>query len=168
MNKKSFTFIEFLIVVAIFAIIGVIAFVAVNPIARFQDSRNEKRWTDANKILNAIKVDQVDNGGSFLTSIEKAKPGAKYMITNGSGDNCDALNDYCETNVNTETTSGEFCLDLSGLVKQEYLESLPVSPNGKGDWSKSMTGYTLEKSQDGVITIRACEAEGDPEIWLAR
>ncbi|HKL17044.1 MAG TPA: prepilin-type N-terminal cleavage/methylation domain-containing protein [Patescibacteria group bacterium] len=168
MKKKSFTFIEFLIVIAVIAIIAAIIFIAVDPIAKFRESRNAKRWTDVNKILNSIKVDRIDNGGAYLPSVENMKAGKIYMITDGSSNDCDNQNDYCASNVAKETASGEYCLNLSGLVSEGYLEELPISPNGKGNWSKSMAGYTLEKSQNGIITIRACESEKTPEIWVAR
>ena len=72
MNKKTkgFTLIELLIVIAIIAIIAAVVFVALDPLTRFQDARDASRWSDTAALLSAIKVDQVDNGGSYLTAVQ--------------------------------------------------------------------------------------------------
>ncbi len=169
MNKKSFTFVEFLMLIAILIVIGGIVFIVIDPIQTWKNDRNSQRWQDVKKILNAIKTDQIDNSNNkFFKSIEQAKYDKIYMISNGKSFDCDSKNDFCKTNVSKEAMSGEYCLNLMGLVEQGYLDNLPVSPSANLDWTKSITGYTLEKSHGGIITIRACETEGGVEIWTSR
>lgn len=164
-NMRGFTLIELLIVIAIIAIIAAVVFVALDPLTRFQDARDSSRWSDISAILNAIKVDQVDNGGTYLSSIAATDAGSIYMIVDGSvTSGCDDQNTYCDTNVSGDA----HCVNLVGLVTEGYLGDVPVSPNGSGTWTASITGYTLERDTTGIITIRACESENSDEIWVAR
>jgi len=164
-TKKGFTLIELLIVIAIIAIIAAVVFVALDPLTRFKDARDSSRWSNISAIISAIKVDQVDNGGSYLTAIGNMTAGQVYMIVDGSvSSGCDDQNTYCDTNV---TADGN-CVNLDGLVTEGYLGDLPVSPNGSGSWTASITGYTLQRDTTGIITVRACESENSDEIWVAR
>jgi prepilin-type N-terminal cleavage/methylation domain-containing protein len=165
MNKKGFTLIELLIVIAIIAIIAAVIFVALDPLKRFQDSRDSTRWQEVTTILEAIQVDQVDNGGGYITSVLNANVGSVYMISDGANAvGCDDYNTYCDTDVSGDS----YCVNLSGLVTEGYMGDVPVSPDGDGTWSENYTGYTLQKSSTGTITIRACESEGATEIEVLR
>lgn len=62
-NSAGFTLIELLIVVAIIAVIAVVVFVAVNPLQRFQDARNSRRYSDTKSIVDAIRLYQIENKG---------------------------------------------------------------------------------------------------------
>jgi len=57
---------------------------------------------------------------------------------------------------------------LEGLVTEGYLGAVPVSPNGTGTWTSSITGYTLESNATGTVQIRACESENTTEIEVVR
>jgi len=152
MKKKAFTLIELLIVIAIIAILAAIVFVALDPLSRFQDARNARRWADASAVLSAIKVNQIDNGGTYLASIATTTAGQTYMIgTATTGCNPSVCNTIVATSTN--------CVDLTGLVTAGYLGSVPISPNGTGTWTAGITGYTLTRGSTGIITIKACEGE---------
>ncbi|MFZ2978624.1 MAG: type II secretion system protein, partial [Candidatus Magasanikiibacteriota bacterium] len=149
------------IVVAIMAIIASVVFVALNPLQRFQDSRDSVRWQQTSQILNAIKLYQVDHGGADLTAVSDLVAGNFYMI--GTDDsNCD--NNICDV----EVTGDDFCVDLSGLVDSGYLSAMPISPNGEGDWDDGHTGYIISTTSTGAVFIQACESENSPEIVLSR
>ncbi len=161
-RARGFTLIELLIVIAIIAILASVVFVALNPLKRFQDSRDSKRAADVNGILSAIKVNQIDSGGSYLPKIAALTDGGVYMIgTATSG---------CNLTCTTPVTSATNCADLTGLVTGGYLGSIPVSPNGTGSWSAGTTGYTISKASTGIVTIRSCENEdtGGIEIQASR
>ena len=162
-TKNGFTLIELLIVIAIIAILAAIIFVALDPLKRFQDSRDAARWSNVSFLLSAIKIDQIDNGGYYLPEISGLTDNAVYMIGSASA-GCANQNAYCDINVG----GNGLCVDLSGLVTEGYLGSVPVSPNGDGSWSTSTTGYTLEKRSTGIVTIRSCESENTDEIYLIR
>ncbi|MFH1292153.1 MAG: prepilin-type N-terminal cleavage/methylation domain-containing protein [bacterium] len=164
-NKRGFTLIELLIVIAIIAILSATIFVALDPLTRFQDSRDSRRWQDIASIANAINVYQVDNGGYHLTSIQNMATSGVYMITDGGVTaSCDNQNTYCDTNV----TGDAYCVDLSGLVTGGDIGDVPISPNGEGSWSATASGYTLQKSTSGTVTVRSCESENSTEIIVIR
>lgn len=133
---------------------------ALNPLKRFQDSRDSKRAADVSGILSAIKVNQVDSGGSYIPAIAAVNAGDVYMIGTATTG--------CNATCTTAVTSATSCVNLSGLVTGGYLGSIPVSPNGTGSWSASTTGYTLSRASTGIITVRACENEDTSEIVASR
>ena len=162
-NKKGFTLIELLIVIAIIAILGAVVFVALDPLTRFRDTRDARRWSDITAVLNAIKVDQVDNGGSYIAAVTNIASGTIHMIGTDTT-SCDNYNTYCDSNVVSSTT----CIDLSALVTEGYIGSIPTSPNGEGTWTDGRTGYTMQRDATGILTIRACESENSSEISISR
>lgn len=149
-KSKGFTLIELLIVIAIIIILAAIVFVALNPLQRFQQARNAKRWADITAVLNAIKIDQIDNGGSYMAAID---PGMTNGIYYEIG-TCTAGNADC-----TDQSSAANCVNLGGLVTDGYLGSIPTDPQN-GTAAPAQTGYYLMKSATGIITVGSCEAEG--------
>jgi len=163
MFKKGFTLIELLIVVAIIAILAAVVFVALDPLTRFKDSRDSVRWQQASELSMAIKLDQLDHGGQYLSAISALAHDTTYMIgTNTAG--CDDKNAYCTTDVYDETA----CVDLSPLVTRGYLGDIPVSPNGDGAWNAGRIGYTLTITSSSAAIVRACENENSDEIKIVR
>ncbi|HEY4476873.1 MAG TPA: prepilin-type N-terminal cleavage/methylation domain-containing protein [Candidatus Paceibacterota bacterium] len=156
----GFTLIELLIVIAIIAILAGVVFVSLNPLKRFQDARNASRWTDTTAVLSAIKVDQVDNGGAYLTSVTGLTAGTNYMIgTAVTG---------CNVAACTQVVASANCVDLAGLSTEGYLARVPVSPAGVGTWTDSLTGYYLSRNTNGSITVGACDAEDGETITVNR
>ena len=166
-NKQGFTLLELLIVIAIIAILAAMVFVALDPLKRFQDARGARRWSDVDAILSAAKIDQVDNGGTYLASIVTACANTAniYMIHSGVAPvDATAQNANCTTNPTAVADS----IDLSGLVTGGYLPIVPISPNGDGTWSGTLTGYTLQCSSTGALTVRACDTENTTEVTITR
>ncbi|MEK7453095.1 MAG: prepilin-type N-terminal cleavage/methylation domain-containing protein [Patescibacteria group bacterium] len=161
-NKKGFTLIELLIVIAIIAILAAVVFVALDPLTRFQDARDSSRWNDATSLLSAVKIDQVDNGGSYLWAVSNATAGTNYMISNAT--TTSGCNLTCDATIANATD----CVNLQGFVNEGYVGSLPVSPNGAGTWSSIYTGYYMTRSAVGTITIGACESENSSSISVTR
>ena len=161
-DKKGFTLIELLIVIAIIAILAAVVFVALDPLTRFQDARDASRWSDATSILSAIKVDQVDNGGSYISAVDDAIAGTEYMISNAT------TTSGCNLTCDAAIAAAGDCINLSGLVSEGYIGSVPVSPNGLGTWTPEFSGYYLIKSATGIITIGACESENTDSISVSR
>ncbi len=164
MKKSGFTLIELLIVIAVIGIIAAIAFVSLNPLGRFQDSRNAKRWSDVTMLMDAIKLNQVDNGGSYFGDIADLTTGLYYQI--GNGDTCNQTCSYPTIVLQEE------CLDLEGLTDEGTLPTVPVDPNDSGS-DEGKTGYYLVKNANGSITIGACHEEPGtsgtpPQIQLTR
>jgi prepilin-type N-terminal cleavage/methylation domain-containing protein len=163
--SQGFTLVELLLVIAIIAIIAAVIFVALDPLTRFRDSRDSARWQDVAALSNAIQIDQIDNGGSYLAEIAALTAGDVYMINDGStATGCNAQNANCDVDV----TSASHCVDLSGLVSEGYIGAVPVSQNGAGTWTAGITGYTLTASTTGAIAIQACESENSSDIIIIR
>lgn len=140
-NKKGFTLIELLIVIAIIAILATLVFVALNPVKRFTDARNARRFTDVDSILTAVHVYIVDNNGSLPAGITTTEKQLGTCVSGGAT--------FCPT-------AAAACLDLSTpLVK--YLKSIPLDPSGG---TAGTTGYSVVADVNNIITIKACNAEG--------
>jgi len=170
-KNKGFTLLELLLVIAIIAIIASILFVALDPLTRFRDSRDARRWADVRNLVDAIKLDQVDNGGSYQSNISGLTAGSVYMIVDGTmNTGCADNNASCDVNV--ATTSA--CVDLSFLATEGYMGDVPVSPAGSVTWDSGAsngdegTGYTIQRDATGILTVRACESENTTEIYTSR
>lgn len=160
-SRVGFTLIELLIVVAIIAILAAVIFVALNPLKRFQDTRDARRFEDAANIVNALSIDQIDNGGTLLSVVDNLVEGDVYMIGT-AGQGCDNYNEKCSVNVSADAK----CVNLQGLIDEAYLGSIPISPSASTTWSALYTGYTLS-STSGVITVTSCESEGSGIISVS-
>lgn len=167
-NKKGFTLVELLIVIAIIAIIAAVAFVALDPLTRFKDSRDAARWSDVSAMAGAIKVDQVDNKGSYAygvrydTSGGALTSGDNYMISNAT------TTAGCNATGCSAVDEVDDCVNLNELVREGYLGELPISPNGDGSWTSALTGYYLTYNDNGSVTVSACEAENASSISITR
>ena len=172
-KNAGFTLIELLIVIAIIAILASIAFVAYDPLRRFKDSRDAHRWADVAAITEAIQIDQVDNGGSYLSEIANISVDRWYMVVNGTTmtSGCDDNNANCDIDVYLDGS----CIDLSGLVTEGYLGEVPVSgSSGVVTWDDGSginnegTGYVLKRDTTGAIHLQACESENVSSIKITR
>lgn len=156
MKSKGFTLIELLIVIAIIAILAAVVFVALDPLTRFRDARDATRWSDATAMLDAVKVNQVDNGGTYLASVAALTNDLYYTIgtcANGGDSGC------------TAKTTQAACADLTGLVTAGYLGAIPMDPSAG---TAVETDYYVQKSAAGVITIGSCDPEGGSAIAVSR
>jgi len=153
--KKGFTLIELLIVIAIIAILAVVVFVALDPLTRFQKARDAQRWTDVDAIGAAAKLDQVDNGGAYFTTLENISPNIYYQIGTASNgcNNCPAV------------STSVACFDFTPLVDDHYLPKMPVDPI---DGEAGATGYYFIKTIEEGITIGACDPEDALAIEITR
>jgi prepilin-type N-terminal cleavage/methylation domain-containing protein len=172
MSKKGFTLIELLIVIAIIAVLAGAVFVALDPLTRFRDARDSRRWADVAAILSAIRVEQVDNGGQYLTSVAGMTEGVEYMIYDTTSA-LTAVAPPTDCDVTIAALATEYVGlggATSGLVFEGYLGKIPVSPQGPSavTWVPGVTGYYLIKNTNGSITVGACESENANEIKASR
>lgn len=162
-KRKGFTLIELIIVIAIIAILAAAIFVAIDPARRLHESRNARRWSDINTILDAVTKYQADFNGTHYTAVDTL--GANYYYTIGE---CTASGDVgCGAQI---TQSG--CANLS-LMPSNYLAKVPKDPR---DGTDEKTDYYILKDNNGTITVGACDPEGGgpggnddpPEIEVTR
>lgn len=154
--QKGFTLIELLIVIAVIVILAAAVFVALNPAKRFADARNSRRQTDVQNVLNAIKTNEVDNGGSYLASITALTAGTEYQIgTAASG---------CDSGCGAVTTEAA-CADITGLVTAGYLGSIPMDPS---TGTAAETDYYIVRNSAGTVTVGTCDGENGVATVLTR
>lgn len=154
--KKGFTLIELLIVIAIIAILAAVVFVALDPLSRFQDARNSTRWSDVAAVLDAAKLNQVDNNGAYLAAITALTAGSNYTIgtcASGGDTGCTAV------------TTQAACADLTGLVTSSHIAAIPMDPS---TGTAAKTDYYITKSSTGALTIGACDPEAGVVIKVNR
>jgi prepilin-type N-terminal cleavage/methylation domain-containing protein len=155
-DQRGFTLIELLIVIAVIAILAAAVFVALDPVQRFEESRDAKRWSDVENILNAVKVDQVDNGGSYVAAVSALTAGSEYQIgTAASG---------CDSGCTAVTTEAA-CVDLTALVTEGYLGSVPMDPSSG---TAATTDYYMIRNASGSIEVGSCDPEAAAAIEVSR
>ncbi|MEI6690577.1 MAG: type II secretion system protein [bacterium] len=150
--RRGFTLIELLVVISIIALLSVVVFVALNPIKRFQDARNSRRWSDVDNILTAIHTSIVDNGGSLPAGLTTGMS-AKQLGTCASG------------GATLCTGANAVCLDLATpLVK--YLKSLPIDPQQAS--GTTTYGYSVAVDSNNIVTVTSCSAENSIVVSMSR
>lgn len=155
-GQKGFTLVELLIVIAVIAILAAAVFVALDPLTRFQESRDAARWSDVNNAITAVKTHQVDNAGAYLASITALTDDLYYQIgTAASG---------CDSGCTAQTTQAA-CVDLAGFVTAGYLGEVPMDPS---TGTAAETDYYLQKAASGTIEIGSCDPEAAATITVSR
>jgi prepilin-type N-terminal cleavage/methylation domain-containing protein len=147
--RRGFTLIELLLVIAIIAILATIVIVALNPVQRFADARNSRRWSDVNSLLTAVHEYIVDNNGSLPTGVTSTEKQLGTCVS-GGGSQCSGAQ--------------AACLDLS-VTLAKYLKSIPIDPGGG---SASTTYYSVVADSNSIVTVEACNAENSATIQISR
>ncbi len=139
LNRKGFTLIELLVVIAIVAILSTVVFVALNPVGRFADARNARRFSDINSILTAIHQSIVDNDGALPAGLATGQ---------------------AATEIGTCVTCDNLTAPLAA-----FLDSIPTDPSGG---TAANTGYFVEVDSNGIVTISAPDAENAVTVQVSR
>lgn len=143
LNKKGFTLLEILLVVAAIAILAGIVIIAINPGKQLADTRNAQRRVNVNTILNAVYQYSIDNKGTLPAGITQTPT------------------EVCKTGGNCANL-----IDLSVLTTNEtYLTAIPTDPTGA---STNGAGYKISQSANGRITVSAPSAENSATISVTR
>ena len=149
-NKKGFTLLEILLVVAAIAILAGIVIVAINPAKQLADTRNAQRRVDVATILNAVYQYYID-AGSLPTDLDAAAADTTFEI--------------CAANVATSTCGA--LISLNELIYSEkYIVDIPSDPNGT--CATNGVCYTISKSSNNRITITAPNQEQGATISVTR
>lgn len=166
-SKKGFTLIELLVALTIITILAVAVYAALNPAQRLADSKNARRTQDATQILTAIHQSIVDNKGTFPTNFPAA--GTTKQLGTGDATACTAT---VGTNVATQCTGvTTACANLMADVAQDlipYLASMPIDPSGGTIADATKTGYVVGRDTNGIVTVKACHADGTSPITVSR
>lgn len=122
-NKQGFTLIELLVVIGVLAILTVGLIVAINPLAKIQDSRDVKRQVHLRSIANALDEYYLNNN--------------QYPTTGGAWFTyCDAGATWGAANVNKNITGSNGWIPN---LAPAYMKTLPLDPK-RGPDKASMSG----------------------------
>ena len=161
-NKKGFTLIELIIVIAIIAILAGAIFVAIDPARRIHEAHNARRASDIATILDGVKAYQADHSGTHYFTVAGMSDDSNYLI--GTSDSSCIVD--CSVPLQSD------CVDLSD-IGTDYLAVIPRDPT---DGTDERTGYAIRKDSTGAITVIACESEGEgpggagepPDLMISR
>jgi len=149
LNRKAFTLIELIIVIAIIALIAAAVFVSVNPAKRIGESKDAQRWADTTALTKAVDTYTADNGqlpSDFSTS--SIGVGTKVVLCSAASQlTCDGQTNDC------------MVVDDNDFLGT-YIASMPIDPD-KSDTSD--TGYYITRTSGDLISFGACEDYGDDD-----
>ena len=151
-QRRGFTLLEILLVVAAIAILAGIVVLAINPTKQLGDTRNSARRADVNTILNAVYQYAIDNNGSIPATITTGTAcGVSTQEICKTGGSCSGLSDLSTYLVSTSA---------------RYLVSIPVDPSGA---TTNGSGYQVYKnSTTNRVTVCAPSAEQSATISVSR
>ena len=163
-NKKGFTIIEVVLVLAIAGLIFLMVFIALPALQRSQ--RNTRRRQDMSRILAAFNAYQANNNGNFPSSTEElnstgtfASKGFSYKYVKGGDPNSDAFTDpdgsdytfnsiydwgASETPSYTPATDVDHNIGFHTTAKCSGNETTPVQKDTSGGKRSIAITYVLE------------------------
>lgn len=147
--KKGFTLIELLVVIVIIAILAAVIFVALDPVTRFAQARNARRWNDVNNMLTAVHEYIVDNNGSLPTGLTAGMSETQLGTAGAGCDDCGSV---------------AACVDLTTPLAT-YMASIPLDPS---NGTAAETRYSVTVDANNIVTIQSCDAELSATIEVAR
>lgn len=141
-NKKGFTLIEVLVVIALLAILATIVLVAINPAQNSKDARNVKRKADVLQILNAVNQYYVKNG-SYPANMPAVVDGA------------------VEVKFTAVATPGDICDGGAEDLVPTYIAELPYDTGGSFSTCTSYdTNYTIQLLSGNRVKVAVTDPEG--------
>ena len=167
MKRKGFTLIELLIVIGIIGILAAIILVAVDPAKRLRQSRNARRYSEANAILNAILNYTVDHKGKLPNALT-ATSSDLVLLIGTSASNTAVSNTVCPNHLTgAGTATGYVNLQGDTELVDEYISEFPVDPRGTNDvdlYSAAITGYYVKRSTNGRVEVGSCNPESEDNV----
>ncbi len=168
-QKKGFTLIELIIVVAIIALLAAATFVAVNPAKRIGDSQNAQRWADVTAIADAWSTYVADNSGSLPTT---TNPNVTtlgyqtYMVATSTWASPNLPYNTCAASTTAPTNGGSIV--LKNLVDGGYIGKINTDPTYVAATHLDDTRYYLYYSSTGSVTVGACTTYNSAVIKVTR
>lgn len=148
---KGFTLLEVLLAIGMLSILMSVTIIAINPGKQIQSMRNSKRMSDVKMILQAMATYSINHGGELPAEISVDEKQIGTCMSGGS--------DPC-------TGAAPDCIDIMSIIDMEYyLAEMPIDPLSE-DPSKSF--YSISRDANGIMTVRACNAELGEIIQVSR
>lgn len=154
-NKKGFTLLEILLVVAAISILAGIVIVAINPNKQLGDTRNAQRTADVSTIINAVYQYAIDNNGAMPAGIDNVTGSSQVLGTVASG-----ADTTC-----TATNTVAAAVNLSSALVPTYIVGIPTDPS---TGTATNTDYYINKDANGRIVVGVCDPEQGKTISVTR
>jgi prepilin-type N-terminal cleavage/methylation domain-containing protein len=162
-GNSGFTLIELLLVVTILSLLSVAVFVALNPSQRLSDTKNARRASDVQTILDAIHQSIVDSKGTYPTGLSLGMD--EKQLGNG-------LSGCANSSGGCDVAAAADCLDLmnNSLAQNlaKYMKEQPIDPAGSPTYNASTSGYSVKVDANGIVTVRSCAADSGQMIYVSR
>ena len=160
-QKKGFTLLEILLVIAAIGILAAIVLVAINPNRQLAQARNAQRRSDVTTIINAVYQRIIDDAANNVTTMNDALvDNTVYAI--GTSGTVTTVETACGTLTNVNGTTTTSTINLSTTLVPNFVGAIPFDPRGG---SSTCTGYVITQSgtptSNGRITVTAPIAASD-------
>lgn len=142
--RKAFTLVELLLVIGIIAILSSIVIAALSPTRQLGTTRDAKRRSDVNTIINAMYQYSIDNSGNLPPGIAIGTD--REICKTGAAS--------CANGVDLDVLTGS------------YLVSIPLDPHAPESGTGSR--YFIRQDSNGRLTVSAPLAEETDEISVTR
>lgn len=162
-QRKGFTLLEILLVIAAIGILAAIVLVAINPNRQLAQARNAQRRSDVLAISNAVYQKIIDDAANNVTTMTDAlgNTGVIYAIGT-AGAATTPTNTVCltdstgNTTTNSNTNTPTAMIDLTSQLVSNYVSAIPFDPSGG---SLVCSRYTISRASSGRITVFASRTE---------
>lgn len=134
MNRKAFTLLELLIVIAILAVLATVAVLVINPMEYIKQSRDVKRIADVaalNKALSLAEFENLSLGGASTTVYVSLVDSVSTCANLGLPPLLAGYQYHCVTvagNLRNVDNTGWIPVNLTALTGKSPLGSLPIDP----------------------------------------
>jgi type IV pilus assembly protein PilA len=154
-QRKGFTLLEILLVIAAIGILAAIVLVAINPNRQLAQTRNAQRRSDINTILNAVYQNIIDNSSTGTPSILTTITTSRNIIRIDDVAVCSTPADSLTgTNIPAVTTAINLATALT--TNGTYLPSIPRDPQAT---VANCTDYVIARDTNNRITVEAPRTE---------
>jgi len=155
-QRKGFTLLEILLVIAAIGILAAIVLVAINPNRQLAQARNTQRRSDVIAVSSAVYQKIIDDAANGVTTMNDALVDGTIYALGTAGAATTPTNTVCLTNTGGSSTA---MIDLTSQLvgaTGTYLGAIPVDPSGG---TSVCTKYTITQGTNQRITVSAPQTE---------
>lgn len=171
-QKRGFTLVELLIVIAILAILATVALLVLNPVQLLKQARDSQRISDIGTLNSALSfyLSTASTSSIDLDGATSACSSLCYVNVSGTSSNCGGRHAGKTTTADTDRTvdsTGWIPVNLNNSTGGSPLSRLPVDPVNDTTYFYSYvcdnTNYTYELDSDMESTRYANAGDNDVE-----